>query len=124
MESARRRSGVVSAGAHPSLGAVLAYTRWAVKHSELPPTARTVAVLVSTYYNRDEGVARPSWSEIGAVLGISRASVWRAVAACTAAGIWAAEARPPRVTRYRFPLVAAVHNGRVDATDQLSTTVA
>jgi len=106
---------------HPSLGAVLAYTRWAVKHSELPSTARGVAVLVSTYYNRDEGVARPSWRDIGAVLGIHEDTVYRSARACTKAGIWAAEVPRGKATRYRFPLAAVIHTPRASAGGELST---
>lgn len=108
----------------PSLGAVLSYTRWAVRRSRLPEGARSVALLVATYYNRRDGYARPSWDEIAAVLGISRSAVWRRVRACTEAGIWHADARPPAATRYRYPLAGAVHNGRASATVALSTTVA
>lgn len=93
----------------------MAYVRWALKLSQLPTTARGVALEVASHYSHRDGYARPSWTEIGAVLDLSEASVWRAVRACTDAGIWTVETPRGRATRYRFPLPGAVHTPRADA---------
>jgi hypothetical protein len=99
----------------PSHGAVLAYVRWAVKRSELTSTQRAVAIEVATHYNRDDGHARPSHPEIADVLGLHEKTVYRAVRAVTAAGIWATDTREGCVTRYRFPLASAVATPRASA---------
>jgi hypothetical protein len=90
-----------------------------------------LAVCVATYYNHDEGYARPPWRELCTTFGISRRTLARWLPAIAAAGIWHAEASSRRATRYRFPVGPDVlspprrdvHRGATSDTPEISTRV-
>jgi len=113
----------VKPGEHAHLWEVLTYVRWAVEHSKLRPADRTLAVAVATYYNHEEGYARPPWHELMSTFGYGRSTLAERLAAITADGIWRTETHPRKATRYRFPIRSGVHRGPGIRTPERSTGV-
>jgi len=125
---------LVRARQHPDLWDVLTYVRWAVEHSDLRPADRTLAIAVATFYNHDDGYARPSWPGLMATFGYGRSALASRLAAITAAGIWHTDTHAKRATRYRFPVgrgperrtpepAATIHRGPERRTPEPSTGV-
>lgn len=84
---------------------VFAYQR-ALRDSELPPTARHVALVLSTYASRKDGTAWPSQETLAKGSGWSRRSVVTALARLVAAG-WLTRLQSGtrgQSTRYRLHL--------------------